>query len=97
MIPSIVMLDEMMTIKKAADNYGIYEEEEIDEEEEIIETEEEKACRILNVPHNATLDQIKKMRNAFAKVWHVDGNIVTDNIKMQEISWAYEILEKLRK
>ncbi|CAK8713147.1 MAG: DnaJ domain-containing protein [Candidatus Electronema aureum] len=60
------------------------------------ETEEEKACRILGVPLNASVDQIKRMYKALAAVWHPDSNTVKDDTRMKEINWANDVLMKLR-
>jgi hypothetical protein len=85
------ILDELVTIKKAATNY-------LEEEEEIVastETEEERASRILGgVPLNATADQIKRMYKALAAIFHPDSKTVKDDTRMKEINWAYDVLMK---
>ncbi len=89
------ILKELTGIKEAAAGYR-----ENDCEEEIStpkETDEEKSCRILGVPPNATADQIKKMYKALAAVWHPDSNTVQDDSRMKKINWAYDFLMKFRK
>lgn len=61
------------------------------------QTELEKACAILNVPENASFEQIKKAYKVLASIWHPDTGIVKEDKKMKEINWAYEVLKKYKK
>lgn len=67
------------------------------EEEPDEETEEEKAYRILGIPHSVTNDQIKKTYRTLASIWHPDAGLVKDDTRVKEINWAYEFLSNKRK
>lgn len=71
-------------------------EEYRDSREYSEENEVKKACRILNVPESASVEQIKKVYRTLASIWHPDLGTVKDGEKMKEINWAYDVLIKYK-
>lgn len=67
-------------------------QEASEEPEAMKETEEEKAHRILAVPPNATVEQIKRAYKTLASIWHPDAQTVKDDSRMKEINWAHDFL-----
>lgn len=59
-------------------------------------TDEERAYRILGVPASASQEQIKRVYQSLAQLWHPDKGMVQDDRRMKEINWAYEFLKNLR-
>ncbi len=65
------IFNELLLIKEAASRCRASRDD--NEMLTTVETCEERACRILCVPTNATNDQIKRVRNALATIWHPDA------------------------
>ena len=59
-------------------------------------TEEQRAYGILGVPASASCEQIKRVYQSLAQLWHPDKGMVRDDRRMKEINWAYEFLRELR-
>jgi len=55
-------------------------------------SEFEKACRILNVPPEVNVEEIKKVYKALAYIWHPDTGITKNDKKIKKINWAYSFL-----
>jgi heat shock protein HspQ len=60
------------------------------------ETDKATACRILGVPVNASISQIKRVYRALVAVWHPDAGLVTDEGRIKEINWAHNLLLEKR-
>lgn len=60
------------------------------------ETDEEKAYRILNIHHDVTNEQIKRVYKALAGIWHSDRKTIKSETRIKDIIWAYHFLRNKR-